>query len=72
MQNSRFTEGQIVGILGEAERTGHTAEIIHLRGITKETFYRWRQEYGGLKGSDAKRLRALEEENRRLKRVVAA
>ena len=72
MQNSRFTEGQIVGILREAERTGNTGEIIHLRGITKETFYRWRQEYGGLKGSDAKRLRALEEENRRLKRVVAA
>ena len=71
MRTTRFTHEQIVAILQEAERSGTTGETIRRHGICRETFYRWRRTYGGLQVSDAKRLRALEEENRRLKRVVA-
>jgi len=71
MRKTRFTDDQIVAILQEAERTGKSGEVIRRHGISRETFYRWRRKYGGLQTSDAKRLRALEEENRRLKRVVA-
>ena len=71
MRKTRFTDERIVAVLQEAERSGKIGETIRRHGICRETFYRWRRKYGGLQVSDAKRLRALEEENQRLKRVVA-
>ncbi len=71
MRKSRFTEEQIVGILQEQAASCKTLEVIRRHGISRETFYNWRRKYGGMKVSEAKRLKQLEDENRRLKRVVA-
>lgn len=71
MRKTRFTDEQIVANLQEAERTGKNGEAIRRHGIIRETFYRWRRKYGGLQTRDTKGLRALEEENRWLKPVVA-
>lgn len=71
MRKSRFTEEQIVAILKEHTAGAKTGELIRRHGISRETFYKWRRKYGGLQVDEAKRLRALEDENRRLKRVVA-
>lgn len=72
MKKSRFTAEQIVSILNEAA-SGKTSakELCRRHGITETTFYKWRQKYGGLQVSEAKRLKTLEDENRRLKRLVA-
>ena len=71
MRRSRFTEEQIVGILKEQEAGVPTAELCRRHGISDQTFYNWKRKYGGLDVSDAKRLKQLEDENSRLKRLVA-
>jgi putative transposase len=71
MRKSRFTEEQIVSALKEHAAGTGTGELCRRLGITQETLYRWKRKYGGMEVSDARRLRALEEENRRLKRLVA-
>ena len=67
----RYTEEQIIAILKEAEAAPTVGEVIRRHGLAPKTYYRWKAKYVGMEVSDAKRLRALEDENRRLKRIVA-
>lgn len=71
MRKSRFTEGQIAFALKQAETGTPVKEVIRKMGITEQTFYRWKRKYGGLSGSELRKLKQLEEENRRLKQMVA-
>ncbi len=71
MKRARFSEEQIIGILKAAEAAGNTREVCREHNITEQTFYRWRRKYGGMEISEAKKLRALEQENSELKKRVA-
>ena len=71
MKRSRFTEEQIIGILNEQESGMRTADVCRRHGVSEATFYKWKAKYGGLRVSDAKRLRALEDENAKLKKLLA-
>ncbi|MBW1904703.1 MAG: transposase [Deltaproteobacteria bacterium] len=71
MKRHRYTEEQIIGILKEAEAGVPLADLVRKHGISSASFYAWRKKYGGMEVSDAKKLRALEDENRRLKKLVA-
>ena len=71
MKRSRFSEEQIIGILKEHQAGLSAAEICRKYGISDATFYNWRNKYGGMEASDAKRLTALEDENRKLKKLLA-
>ena len=71
MRRTKFTEEQIAFALKQAETGTSVMEVIRKMGITEQTFYRWKKKYGGLGSSELRRLRQLEEENRKLKQMVA-
>lgn len=71
MRKSRFNEQQIIAILKEHEAGLSTAEVCRRHGISQPTFYSWKSKFGGMEVSEAKRLKALEDENRKLKKLLA-
>ena len=71
MKGSRFSEEQIIGILREEETGATTADVCRKHGISEATFYKWKAKFGGLEVSDAKRLKSLEDENGKLKKLLA-
>ncbi len=71
MKTKRFTEEQIIGILKQAQSGMKIVDLCRLHGISDATFYNWRTKYGGLEVSEAKRLKTLEAENRKLKQMLA-
>jgi putative transposase len=71
MRASRFTEEQIIGILAEGEAGAPAKDICRRHGISEQTFYRWRRKYGGMDVREVKRLKDLEQENKRLKQLLA-
>ena len=71
MKRSRFTEEQIIGVLREQEVGVKMADICRKHGISSATFFKWKSKYGGLEVSDMRRLKVLEDENRKLKKLLA-
>jgi putative transposase len=71
VKNSRFSEEQIIEILKQSEAGAKASDLCRQHGISAATFYAWRSKYGGMEVSEAKRLKQLEEENAKLKRIVA-
>jgi putative transposase len=71
MKRSRFSEEQIIGILKEQEAGATTADVCRRHGVSSASFYKWKAKYGGLEVSEARRLKALEDENSRLKKLLA-
>ena len=71
MKGKRYTEQQIISILKEREAGMKVTNLVRKHGVAEQSIYRWQAKYGGLEVSEAKRLKQLEEENRRLKRMVA-
>jgi putative transposase len=71
MKPSRFTEEQIIGVLPEQKAGAKTGDVCRKHGISGATFYKWKAKYGGLEASDVRRLKAREDENRRLKKLLA-
>ena len=71
MKKTRFTEAQIIGILNEQERGIKVAGLCRKHGISDATFYNWKSKYGGMKVDELKRLKELEQENARLKKIIA-
>src|SRR4029450_11657599 len=71
MKPSRFSDEQIIGILREQEAGAATADVCRKHGISSATFYKWKAKYGGRGGPDPKRLKALEDENAKLKKLLA-
>jgi putative transposase len=71
MKRSRFTEEQIIAVLKEHELGAKTADLCRKHGMSEATLYNWKAKFGGMDVSEAKRLRALEEENRKLKKLLA-
>ena len=71
MKRTRFSEEQIIGVLKEAEAGAKTADLARRHGVSEATIYNWKSKYGGLEVSDARRLKALEDENRKLKKLLA-
>ena len=71
MKRSKFTDEQILAIVKEGEAGRKVKDLCRLHGITEQTYYRWKAKYGGMELSDLQRLKQLEDENRRLKHIVA-
>lgn len=71
MKRSKFTDEQIIGAIKQHEAGSKTQDICRKLGISEQTFYKWKSKFGGMDVSDAKRLRALEEENAKLKKLLA-